>query len=87
MTFTATDKRKHLTPMRAASGGAYLGAMTPERAAEIRLIRAAATAKGRDDVKRFTRDWFLAALEEWNAKRTDENLEELIGCWRAWRGK
>jgi hypothetical protein len=43
------------------------------------------TAKGKAEVARVTREWFLSACAEWESERTADNLKAVAEAWKTWR--
>jgi hypothetical protein len=47
--------------------------------------RQANAARGKRELLKVTRDWFLSAFAEWEQDRTADNLKALAETWRTWR--
>jgi hypothetical protein len=47
--------------------------------------RQANAARGKRELAKVTRDWFLEAFAAWEQERTAENLKALAECWKTWR--
>lgn len=53
----------------------------------LKIVRSAATKRGLDEVARISRDWFLAAWQEWDSMRDPASLRAVAEMWRLMKGR